>query len=154
MKILRVTTRLEITEHELGDSVIGRHMRRKTLCDLIGKECSGYERVYPRRLYKDFNHKSNADGCDAWPGVSLVMLVDESGALRGQDLNLVGSWLYGSDGSGNAIMGNILFVSEDAGDYCGIEPGTLRRLKEQLGDLVMSLKAASEEWLKTELKGK
>ena len=40
----------------------------------------------------------------------VLMLVDEEGHLRGQELNFVPSLLYGMAEHGNPILGNVIFA--------------------------------------------
>ena len=103
MSIIRITTDNEISAEEFvkGDySTQNRYIR-----SLIGSQCSMYEHVMPRRLYREL-------GCSNEAGNCVSMLIDEDGLYHDLDINLVGSWLYGTDLHGHAIVGNILIVGE------------------------------------------
>ncbi len=101
MKIIRISTDLELTVHEFP---IGTHARQNQfLRELIGNYCSIYEHVMPRRLYTELHMK---DEPTEVPGQCVSMLVDEEGRLKENDLNLIGSYLYETDRHKNYIMGN------------------------------------------------
>lgn len=135
MKIIRITTDLELTEHEFPERSITD--QNKFLTELIGNGCDIYEHVMPERLYTNFHVKN----CPMKvPGQCVSMLVDEEGALKENIPNLIGSYLYVSDRHGYPIMGNILFVGEkwtpDGIDFCGIEDSAFEQLKHQLLNLI------------------
>jgi hypothetical protein len=44
------------------------------------------------------------------------MVVDESGKLKGLQDNQIGSWLYGADKHGVAIVGDVFLMKEVPGD--------------------------------------
>ena len=105
----------------------------------IGNECTLYEVVRPRRLYT----KLHADMMD--DKKSVVMLVDEEGLLKPNVYNLVGSYLYETEVHGNAIAGNILFVGEELREdglhLCDLSDTTLEKLKTQLDNIVIAMRA-------------
>lgn len=72
---------------------------------LIGESCTGFEQVYPRRLYKEL-------GQSAVYGRRVHMLVDEDGYRKELPINLIASWLYGTDIHQNPILGDVLIVRE------------------------------------------
>lgn len=45
-----------------------------------------------------------------------VMIVDEEGLLKDNELNPVGSWFYETDKHGEPIVGNIMILKEVMGD--------------------------------------
>ena len=61
--------------------------------------CEWIEIVRPRRLPEGF-----------------IMLVDEEGLLKPNELNPVGSWFYQTDKHGEPIVGNVMIVKEVPGD--------------------------------------
>ncbi|EOS47316.1 hypothetical protein C809_02192 [Lachnospiraceae bacterium MD335] len=143
MKIIRISTDLELTVHEFP---IGTHARQNQfLRELIGNYCSIYEHVMPRRLYTELHMK---DEPTEVPGQCVSMLVDEEGRLKENDLNLIGSYLYETDRHKNYIMGNVLFVGEELTDngidFCGIEESTFKVLEQQLNKMILEGKAAKE----------
>ncbi len=143
MKIIRISTDLELTVHEFP---IGTHARQNQfLRELIGNYCSIYEHVMPRRLYTELHMK---DEPTEVPGQCVSMLVDEEGRLNENDLNLIGSYLYETDRHKNYIMGNVLFVGEELTDngidFCGIEESTFKVLEPQLNKMILEGKAAKE----------
>ena len=69
--------------------------------DKIG--CDWIEIVHPMRLPEGF-----------------VMIVDEEGLLKENELNPVGCWFYKTDVHGEPIVGDILILKEEEGDD-GIE---------------------------------
>ena len=105
----------------------------------IGNNCTLYEVVRPRRLYT----KLHADMMD--DKKSIVMLVDEEGLLKPNVYNLVGSYLYETEVHGNAIAGNILFVGEELREdglhLCDLSDTTLEKLKTQLDNIVIAMRA-------------
>lgn len=97
-KLIRISPENEIQIHPFPDG----DWKKKSSClnALIGVECQIYERVRPRRLYYEL-------------GASKVcMLVDEDGIQKELPLNIVGSWLYGTDLHGDPIVGTILIIGE------------------------------------------
>lgn len=65
-------------------------------CKAIGGGCNIVELVKTQRMFDLFN-------------MPVLMIVDEEGLLRDQDLNFVASMLYGMDQHGNPIVGNVVF---------------------------------------------
>lgn len=133
MKLIKITTENQISVHDFPE---GSFMERNmALRDHIGPKCELYERVMPKRLYKELHGSSKRGNC-------VSMLVDEDGHYHDLPENLVASWLYESDKHGYPILGNVLIVGEKwEGSgiiFCGI-PGDqfdllfpqLRKLTEE-----------------------
>ena len=51
MKIIKVSTELEMSVHEFPSGTIREH--NKALCELIGNGCDLVEHVMPKRLYTE-----------------------------------------------------------------------------------------------------
>lgn len=56
MKILKVSTDLEITAHEFPDG--DYYDQNRALRGLIGDDCELYQTVYPHRLYTQLHHSN------------------------------------------------------------------------------------------------
>lgn len=143
MNIIRITTELELTVHGFPE---GTHAEQnEALCRLIGKHCDIYERVLPKRLYSELHMGRKVTNI---PGQCVSMLVDEEGALKELETNIVGSYLYETDKHGNPIAGNILFIGEkwdeDGINFCGINEPVFESLKAQLDNMVSSIKEKTE----------
>lgn len=143
MKIIRISTDLELTTHEFLRGLYGQ--QNEFLRELIGNNCNIYVPVMPRRLYTDFCIKEYPTKV---AGQCVIMLVDDEGGLKENKSNLIGSYLYESDRHGYPIMGNILFIGEewdgDGIDFCGIEDSVFKLLEQQLNSLILTMKAAKE----------
>lgn len=123
MKIIRITTDLEMTVHDFPE---GTHeAQNHVLRELIGNDCRIYEHVMPERLYTSLKMKNRPTKV---PGQCVSMLIDEEGLLKPNHANMIGSYLYKFDEHKIPIAGNILFVGEewtrDWIDFCGIEDET------------------------------
>ncbi len=138
MKIIRISTDLELTTHEFPEG--------KTICEqnkvlrgLIGPGCSIYEHVMPKRLYKVLGGSNRVT---KRPGDCVNMLVDEEGLLKGLPYNMVGSYLYETDIHKHYIVGNILIagevMTEDGICFCDIS-------EEQFNLLYPKLKNITEK---------
>lgn len=144
MKIIRVSTELELSVHDFPTGTCSE--QNKCLRELIGEDCGHYEHVLPKRLYTELNMTNHPTKI---PGQCVCMLVDEEGLVKEESVtNLVGSYLYESDKHGMPIVGNILFVGEEwAGygiDFCGIEDETFKILLNELINMVHGMKLAKE----------
>ncbi len=143
MKLLRVSTDLEVTEHEFPSGIYSEQNRY--LRELIGNGCASYEHVMPRRLYTSLHIKNRPTKV---PGECVSMLVDGEGLLKENVCNPIGSYLYETDCHGHPIMGNILFVGEEWGDdgidFCGIEDSVFENLEMQLSHMVDVMKETRE----------
>ena len=129
--ILKIHTnnKVEILPMPQGDISEVNHQLRA----LIGKNCSIYECVRPKRLYNFLGAKVKATSI---PGQAVSMLVDENFLFQDLPLNLVGSFLYETDRHGSPILGDILIVGErwtsDGIEFCGIDEEELQRLFAQI----------------------
>lgn len=95
MKIIKVSTELEMSVHEFPSGTIREH--NKALCELIGNGCDLVEHVMPKRLYTELKMPSSPV---KEPGKCVSMLIDEEGRLKPNKANLIGSSLirkYGWD---------------------------------------------------------
>jgi hypothetical protein len=138
MKIIKISTDNELTVHDFPEKDTAR-----TLAELIGNGCEYLEMVRPMRLYTELHMESRVSD---EPGAAVAMLVDESGLLKEDSkINIVGSWLYGSDRHGSPIVGNILFVGQrwiNMGvDYCGIQDEAFNDLEAKLKNIVGKAKS-------------
>ncbi len=144
MKIIRISTDLELTVHDFPDGAYAQ--QHKELCELIGNYCDIYESVEPRRLYTELNMQNEPVTTD---GECVCMLVDEEGLLKENEPNLVGSYLYETDKHQHPIVGNIVFAGKkwiNGGiDFCGIEESVFPLLEQQLINLIQHMNAAKEE---------
>lgn len=143
MKIIRITTDLEMTVHDFPE---GTHeAQNHVLRELIGNDCRIYEHVMPERLYTSLKMKNRPTKV---PGQCMSMLIDEEGLLKPNHANMIGSYLYKFDEHKIPIAGNILFVGEewtrDGIDFCGIEDETFKLLHLELKNMVMAMKATKE----------
>lgn len=143
MKLIKVSTDLELTAHEFPS---GSHAEQnRFLLELIGNGCDLYEHVMPKRLYTELRMK---DHPTKTPGQCVSMLVDEEGLLKENEPNMLGSYLYQVDRHGHPIMGNILLVGEKYGsdglDFCGIEDSVFKELKQRLDHLIQTIKNLKE----------
>lgn len=108
MKIIRITTDLEMTVHDFPE---GTHeAQNHVLRELIGNDCRIYEHVMPERLYTSLKMKNRPTKV---PGQCVSMLIDEEGLLKPNHANMIGSYLYKFDEHKIPIAGNILFVGEE-----------------------------------------
>ena len=142
MKIIKISTDLELTVHEIPEG--NYYAQNKVFKELIGNKCSIYEHVMPNRLYTELNMKNEVTSI---PGQCVSMLIDEESLLKPNITNLVGSYLYETDKHNVPIMGNILFVGEkrnDGIDFCGIEEETFKKLELGLNNSVYAMKATKE----------
>lgn len=95
MKIIKVSTELEMSVHEFPSGTIREH--NKALCELIGNGCDLVEHVMPKRLYTELKMPSSPV---KEPGKCVSMLIDEEGRLKPNKANLIGSYLYEFDKHG------------------------------------------------------
>ncbi|MCD7824578.1 MAG: hypothetical protein LUH14_01200 [Clostridiaceae bacterium] len=144
MKLIRISTDLELTVHEFPE---GSHEEQNEFIrELIGNYCRIYEHIMPTRLYEDLHMKNHPTKVS---GQCVSMLVDEEGLLKEAVIpNLIGCYLYKTDQHGNPIVGNILFVgevwTEDGIDFCGIEEETFKLLELELNNMIFAMKATKE----------
>ena len=139
MKIIKVSTELEMSVHEFPSGTIRE--QNKALCELIGNGCDLVEHVMPKRLYTELKMPSSPV---KEPGKCVSMLIDEEGRLKPNRANLIGSYLYEYDKHGCPILGNILFIGEKMGnsgvDFCGISEENFDRLKKGLVNMFPAIK--------------
>ncbi len=144
MKIIKISTDLELTVHEYPEEK-SYVQQNKVLCELIGNHCDIYECVEPKRLYTKLNMYNSPITV---AGRCVCMLVDEEGLLKENEPNLVASYLYETDIHQNPIMGNVLFVGKkwvnDGIDFCGIEDSICQSLENKLKNIVYKMKIAKE----------
>ena len=143
MKIIRISTDLELSVHEFPSG--SYEEQNRFLQELIGNGCDIYEHVMPDRLYTElhmFDHPSKI------PGQCVSMLIDEESRLKENVPNLIGSYLYRTEQHGCPIMGNILFVGEEWSgngiDFCGIDDRVFELLELELNNLIFTMKATKE----------
>lgn len=55
----------------------------------------------------------------------IVMVVDESGMIKGRPVNSLASWLYGFQNHGCAIHGDVLFARQDGPEINPLENAEL-----------------------------
>lgn len=143
MKMIKITTNLELSVHEFPDGSYAK--QNEALQNLIGNNCRIYEHIMPGRLYTELHMKNRPTKVS---GQCVSMLIDEEGLLKENEPNLIGSYLYETDRHGHPIMGNILFVGEECGgdgmDFCGIEDSVFKLLKFELEDMICEMKATKE----------
>jgi len=144
MKIIKISTELELTVHEFPTGDYSK--QNEAIRKLIGEDCRIYEHVRPIRLYTELHQM---DSPTKIPGQCVCMLVDEEGLLKKYPIvNLIGSYLYKSEKHGNPIVGNILFVGEewsvDGIDFCGIEDSVFEQLELELNNLIFTIKTTKE----------
>lgn len=143
MKIIKISTDLELTVHEFPGGTYTQ--QNNGIRELIGNYCHIYERIKPKRLYTELHMHRELTRIE---GQCVCMLVDEEGLLKENEPNLIGSYLYGTDRHKHYIMGNVLFTGEklvNGGiDFCGIQEPVFKELEQQLNKMVLEMKAAKE----------
>ena len=131
MKIIKVTTDNEVEVLDFPEGTIREELNGLT--QMVGPECRLVEHVRPVKLYAVFGAPLNPTREE---GSAVSMLVDEEGIIRDLPLNVLGSWLYGTEEHGHPIVGDILFVGEyDTGDgysFCGLSEETMDMLLPQI----------------------
>ena len=144
MKLIRITTDNEISVHEFPDG--SQAEQNETLCKLVGDNCEFLEHVMPVNLYKELGASHCAQ---KEKGMAVCMLVDEEGHFHGnENVNAVGSFLYGATSHGIPIVGNILIVGEyltqDGRKICGIAESQFKLIYPQLRKLSQRAKLYQE----------
>lgn len=144
MKIIRITTNYEISDHEFPDGSYTE--QNEFLCNLIGPQCELYEHVMPNRLYNDLGG-SNKVGKEK--GNCISMLIDEEGLYHDLDVNAVGSYLYETDKHGHPIVGTILIVGEqltfDGIEFCGMSDQQFSLIYPKLEEIVKKARDINED---------
>ena len=133
MNIIKVGTDNKVSLHQYPEG--GYNVTHKFLTDLIGNGCDTVEEVRPVFLY-DYWDISD----DPYSGKSVVMLVDEDGRLKANELNGLGSFLYGAMVHGEPIVGNVVFVgiqvTEDGLDFGGIDEEVFDYLQGKINEMM------------------
>lgn len=96
-----------------------------------------FQVVTPGRLYTEFGVSKQITH---HPGESVLMLCDEEGKIKGKKLNILGSYLYGTDINMDPIVGDVLFIGQGIvygePDFCGMDELTLDRLTPAFKDFL------------------
>lgn len=139
MKIIKVSTELEMTVHDFPEGSIREQTH--ALCELIGNGCDIIEHVMPRRLYTSLKMSNNPTKT---PGDCVSMLIDEEGRLKPNKTNVIGSYLYETDRHGCPIVGNVIFVGEvianEGISLCGISDENFSALENKLKNMILAMK--------------
>ena len=75
---------------------------------------------------------------DYFKDLSVIMLVDEEGILKGLPVNAIGSVFYGTQRHGNPIVGDVIFANAVGEDIVG--PADPEAMAERLLDTFIGLK--------------
>ena len=92
----------------------------------IGKYCTDTKAVFPERLYSIWHNTDTPEEGDA-PGKAVCMLADKYETWRkDQPVNLVASWLYGTEIHHIPIRGTVIFAGvasedDDGVRLCGLD---------------------------------
>ena len=92
----------------------------------IGKYCTDTKAVFPERLYSIWHNTDTPQEGEA-PGKAVCMLTDKYEAWRKEyPVNLVASWLYGTEIHKIPIRGTVIFAGvaseeEDGVRLCGLD---------------------------------
>lgn len=98
----------------------------------IGGGCDIVERVKTQRMFELLK-------------MPVLMLVDEEGHWRGQEINLAASLLYGVKEHGNPIAGNVIFAIPDGPDLLPLSEEDAWRIKDVLMKAFMFLKEEKQD---------
>lgn len=108
-KTVKITTDNKI-------SVVDIPWTREEWYKVIGGGCDIVETVKTQRMFGLFR-------------TPILMIIDEEGLIRGQELNLAASLLYGMDEHGWSITGNVIFGVPSGPDICPPEdPETIKKI--------------------------
>lgn len=106
-KTVKITTDNKI-------SVVDIPWTREEWYEVIGGGCDIVETVKTQRMFDLFR-------------TPILMIIDEEGLIREQELNLVASLLYGMDEHGHPIVGNVIFGVPSGPDIYPLEdPETIK----------------------------
>ena len=148
MNCIRLGTDNSITVHEWPDDNRYRTIH-PFLTELIGNDCDLVEQVRPIRLYTD--HGGPVKQADSLPYKGMAsMLIDECGRLKDNEVNVIASWLYGTDLHGSVIVGNVIFCGECFDDeslgldFCGLEPDVEEKILKMLRDLAGKMEGGAK----------
>ena len=92
----------------------------------IGKYCTDTKAVFPERLYSIWHNTDTPQEGEA-PGKAVCMLTDKYEAWRKEyPVNLVASWLYGTEIHKIPIRGTVIFAGvaseeKDGVRLCGLD---------------------------------
>ena len=136
MKIIKVSTELEMSVHEFPEGTMRE--QNKALYDLIGNGCDIVEHVMPKRLYTELKMPSTPV---KEPGKCVSMLIDEEGRLKPNKANLIGSYLYEFDKHGEKM-------GDDGVEFCGISEENFSLLETELKNMITAMKATVKEMSK------
>ena len=135
--IIRVTTDNRTTIHPYPTGAFRE--KHDVLTGLIGNGCDLVEHVRPRRLYTFWKVSTDIES-----GKMACILVDESGALKENQVNELASYLYGY-----TIYGNVLFVGEGyvdgEPDFKGLPEDVAMNLMLRIEDFLNKKKAATKD---------
>lgn len=149
MNCIRLGTDNSITVHEYPDDTRYKVVH-PFLTGLIGNDCDIVEHVRPSRLYKQYGGPVQQVDPYRMKGMAS-MLIDECGRLKDNEVNVIASWLYGTDCHGTTIVGNVVFVGEFFNekacgvDFCGLEPEVEEAVLKELKELAAKLEGGESE---------
>lgn len=148
MNCIRLGTDNSITVHKWPDDNRYRTIH-PFLTELIGNDCDLVEQVRPIRLYTEHGGPVKQADSLLYKGMAS-MLIDECGKLKDNEVNVIASWLYGTDHHGSVIVGNVVFCGEYfneavAGlDFCGLEPDVEEKILKMLRDLAGKMEGGAK----------
>jgi hypothetical protein len=148
MNCIRLGTDNSITVHEWPDDNRYRTIH-PFLTELIGNDCDLVEQVRPIRLYTDHGGPVKQADSLLYKGMAS-MLIDECGRLKDNEVNVIASWLYGTDLHGSVIVGNVIFCGECFDDeslgldFCGLEPDVEEKILEMLKRYAKKIERSAE----------
>ena len=148
MNCIRLGTDNSITVHEWPDDNRYRTIH-PFLTELIGNDCDLVEQVRPIRLYTDHGGPVKQADSLLYKGMAS-MLIDECGRLKDNEVNVIASWLYGTDLHGSVIVGNVIFCGECFDDeslgldFCGLEPDVEEKILKMLRDLAGKMEGGAK----------
>lgn len=128
-KIIKVTANLKVTSHDFPEGDLGQINHK--FHSLIGCGCSGYEVLYPTKLF-------DVMGINA----PILMLVDEDGKNVNKPVNLLASYLYDSFEHGDMVVGDVIFIGVDSEDFCGIDGPQFTDMYQKLKAFCIGAKGA------------
>lgn len=148
MNCIRLGTDNSITVHKWPDDNRYRTIH-PFLTELVGNDCDLIEHVYPKRLYRKYGGPVQQVDPSEKRGMA-TMLIDECGRLKDNEINVIASWLYGTDLHGSVIVGNVIFCGECFDDeslgldFCGLEPDVEERILEMLKGYAEKIERSAE----------
>lgn len=148
MNCIRLGTDNSITVHKWPDDNRYRTIH-PFLTELIGNDCDLVEQVRPIRLNTDHGGPVKQADSLLYKGMAS-MLIDECGRLKDNEVNVIASWLYGTDLHGSVIVGNVIFCGECFDDeslgldFCGLEPDVEEKILKMLRDLAGKMEGGAK----------